>query len=78
MKKEYLESDEPKLTHEEKNLASTALSLDDLQGVFYLMGLMICLGIVVFFSELLIAGAISKKDQHYIGDTAQIIQVKQH
>ena len=61
MKKEYLESDEPKLTHEDKNLASTALSLDDLQGVFYLMGLMICLGIVVFFFELLIAGAILKK-----------------
>ena len=61
MKKEYLESDEPKLTHEDKNLASTALSLDDLQGVFYLMGLMICLGIVVFLSELIIAGAFLKK-----------------
>jgi hypothetical protein len=76
MKKEYLESDEPKLTHEEKNLQAQALSLDDLQGVFYLMGLMICLGIVVFFFELLIAGAILKK--HYNGDTAQTIQVKQH
>ena len=61
MKKEYLESDEPKLTHEDKNLASTALSLDDLQGVFYLTGLMICLGIVFFLSELLIAGAFLKK-----------------
>ena len=60
MRKEYLESDEEKLVHEEKNFAS-ALSLDDLQGVFYLMGLMICLGIVVFLSELIIAGAFLKK-----------------
>ena len=72
MKKEYLESDEPKLTHEEKNLQAQALSLDDLQGVFYLMGLMICLGIVVFFFELLISGAILKKDLNTI-----MIQVKQ-
>ena len=78
MKKEYLESDEPKLTHEEKNLQAQALSLDDLQGVFYLMGLMICLGIVVFFFELLIAGAIFKKDLKKRYNTAQIIQVKQH
>ena len=75
MKKEYLESDEPKLTHEEKNLNAQPLSLDDLQGVFYLMGLMICLGIVVFFFELLIAGAIFKKDQNNNVDNAQIIQV---
>ena len=75
MRKKYLESDEPKLIHEEKNFAS-ALSLDDIQGVFYLSGLMFCLGIVVFLFELIIAGAFKKKNPHF--DTAKIIQEKQH
>ena len=70
MRKEYLESDEEKLVHEEKNFAS-ALSLDDLQGVFYLSGLLICLGILVFFFELIISGAFLRND-----DPAKIIQVK--
>jgi hypothetical protein len=78
MKKEYLESDEPKLIHEEKNLELTALSLDDLQGVFYLMGLMICFGIVVFLFELIISGAYLRNDPKFDGDNAKIIQVKQH
>ena len=78
MKKEYIESDEPKLTHEEKNLQAQALSLDDLQGVFYLSGLLICLGIVVFLFELIISGAFSRNDPKFNGDAAKIIQVKQH
>ena len=77
MRKEYLESDEEKLVHEEKNFAS-ALSLDDLQGVFYLSGLLICLGIVVFLFELIISGAFSRNDPTFNGDAAKIIQVKQH
>ena len=70
MRKEYLESDEEKLVHEEKNFAS-ALSLDDLQGVFYLSSLLICLSILVFFFELIISGAFLRND-----DPAKIIQVK--
>ena len=77
MRKEYLESDEEKLVHEERDVAS-ALSLDDLQGVFYLSGLMMCLGIVVFLSELIISGAFLRNDPKFNGDTAKIIQVKQH
>ena len=77
MRKEYLESDEEKLVHEEKNFAS-ALSLDDLQGVFYLSGLLICLGILTFFFELFIYGAFSRNDPKFNGDTAKMIQVKQH
>ena len=72
MRKEYLESDEEKLVHEEKNFAS-ALSLDDLQGVFYLSGLMICLGIVVFLSELIISGTFLRNDPNLNGEITKFI-----
>lgn len=50
MKKEYIESDEAKIEIIERPLAS-GLTLDDLQGVFYLAGLMICVGFVAFSFE---------------------------
>ena len=85
MRKEYLESDEPKLVHEEKPFAS-ALSLDDLQGVFYLSGLLICVGILAFIFELLFHRMFSENDRKFIGDNCKsyngdntkIINVKEH
>ena len=70
MKKEYDESEEVKLIHVEKPLAS-ALSLDDLQGVFYLSGLLICVGVIIFLFECLIHGP-------YTNNNTKIIHVKEH
>ena len=40
MRKEFLESDEERITFIERPIAS-AMSMDDLQGVFYLSGLIL-------------------------------------
>ena len=50
MKKEFLESDEEKLIFEERPIASP-LSIDDLQGLFYLSGLMLCLSFLALSGE---------------------------
>ena len=71
MKKEYDESEEVKLIHVEKPLAS-ALSLDDLQGVFYLSGLLICVGFIVFLFECLLHGPSTTNKN------TKIIRVKEH
>lgn len=50
MKKEYVESDEPKIVIEERSIAS-GLTMDDLQGLFYLCGIMILFALMVFLLE---------------------------
>lgn len=50
MKKEYVESDETKIVINERPIAS-GLTMDDLQGLFYLCGLMFVLALVVLFLE---------------------------
>ena len=55
----------------------SALSLDELQGAFYLSGLLICAGIMVFLLEIIIHGTFSQNDTKFIGDNAKVIHVKQ-
>ena len=60
MKREYDESDEVKLKHEEKPFV-TAMSMDELQGIFYLCGVFLCGSVIVFFFEWFINGTKKKK-----------------
>ena len=62
MKEIYLDSDEEKPHFVERPLTS-ALSLDDLQGIFYLSGLCFLLGLVLLFAEFGMK-ALTKKNPH--------------
>ncbi len=70
MKREYVMSDEKKIEIEERPLASP-LSMDDLQGLFYLAGLCECVALLSFFSEFLISKVQSRPQSQ-----ATIVQVR--
>ena len=72
MKKEYMESDEPKLEFKERPIAS-GLSLDDMQGVFYLAGLILAAGLLSLLMELC-TDAINKRPDSEISSKTIMVQ----
>ena len=62
MKKEYLESDEQKITFIEDQ-AIAPMSLEDFAGIFYFSGMVVFIAILTFFIELTIGYFGLKKNQ---------------
>jgi hypothetical protein len=64
MKQEFLDSGEERIEVKERPIA-TPLSLDDVQGILYLAGLMIGFSILVFGIEMAIYGARKNKSENH-------------
>ena len=76
MKEEYLASDEEKIDFEAPKIAE-AMSMDDLQGLFYLGGLMLGAATLIFLGELCVGLPKKAREQKTQTSPVERIEIRQ-
>ena len=76
MKEEFLASDEEKIVFEEPKIAQ-AMSMDDLQGLFYLGGLMLAASLLVFLGEICVGLPKKAREQKTFTSPVERLEIRQ-